>query len=81
MTPTTRAGRPSPSTPSTGDPASRVTPLARAKGAQVGVRYAGLRGLETDLGLWRLDLASELLVMDDAGTTEATRPSRRWGIK
>jgi outer membrane receptor protein involved in Fe transport len=31
--------------------------------------------------LWMLDLASELLFVGDAGTTEATRPSRRTGFE
>ena len=36
---------------------------------------------ETALALWRLDLDSELLFVGDAGTTEASRPSRRTGIE
>ena len=31
--------------------------------------------------MWQLDLASELLFVGDAGTTEAGRPSRRKGIE
>jgi outer membrane receptor protein involved in Fe transport len=31
--------------------------------------------------LWALDMASELLFVGDAGTTEASRPSRRSGVE
>ena len=37
--------------------------------------------LQTSLALWRLDLASELVFAGDAGTTEASFPSRRSGIE
>ena len=59
----------------------RVTPLVRAKGYEVGMRSAPLPGLQTTLALWRLDIASELLFVGDAGTTEASRPSRRQGVE
>ncbi len=67
--------------PGSGDPVDRVTPLARAKGAELGARFVPMRGIETDVALWRLDLDSELLFIGDAGTTEASRPSRRWGVE
>jgi outer membrane receptor protein involved in Fe transport len=58
-----------------------VTPLVRAKGAEFGARTAIVPGLQSSLSLWRLDLASELLFIGDAGTTEASRPSRRTGVE
>jgi hypothetical protein len=67
--------------PKTGEAVDRVTPLARARGAEVGLRAVPFPGLETDVALWRLDLDSELLFVGDAGTTEASRPSRRWGVE
>jgi outer membrane receptor protein involved in Fe transport len=67
--------------PATGAPASRVTPLVRAIGAELGVRAAPFKGFQTSVALWRLDLASELIFVGDAGTTEASRPSRRQGIE
>ena len=66
------------------DPATaavRVTPLVRAKGYEAGIRSAIVPGLQSTLSLWRLDLDSELLFVGDAGTTEASRPSRRSGIE
>src|SRR5262249_21163677 len=67
--------------PSTGDPAQRVTPLARAKAAEIGVRSLPLPGWQTTVALWGLDIASELVFVGDAGTTEASRPSRRYGVE
>jgi hypothetical protein len=67
--------------PITGEPAERVTPLARARGAEVGLRSVRLRGLQTTLSLWRLDLASELLYVGDIGTTTATPPTSRYGVE
>ncbi|MGE3578267.1 MAG: TonB-dependent receptor [Vicinamibacterales bacterium] len=67
--------------PKTGDPADPVTPLVRARGAEVGVRTVAVRGLQSTVSVWYLGLASELLFVGDAGTTEAGRPSRRMGIE
>ena len=67
--------------PSTEDPAQRVTPLARAKAAEVGVRSLPLPGWQTTVALWGLAIDSELIFVGDAGTTEASRPSRRYGIE
>ena len=67
--------------PATGAAADPVTPLVRAKGAEVGVRTVAIPHLQTSLTAWTLSLASELLFVGDAGTTEASRPSRRYGIE
>jgi outer membrane receptor protein involved in Fe transport len=67
--------------PRTGDSVSRVDPIVRAKGAEVGVRMVAARRFHATLALWGLDLASELLFVGDAGTTEASRPSRRLGFE
>jgi TonB dependent receptor/Carboxypeptidase regulatory-like domain/TonB-dependent Receptor Plug Domain len=67
--------------PTTGEPASRVTPLARARGAEVGLRTVLIPHVQTTVTLWRLDLDSELIFVGDAGTTEAGRPSRRYGVE
>jgi hypothetical protein len=67
--------------PVTGDPVDRVTPLARARGAEVGLRTVKLRGVQTTVALWALGLDSELLFIGDAGTTEASAPTRRYGIE
>ena len=67
--------------PSSGEPVERVTPLVRARGAEVGVRTVRVRGLQSTVALWYLGLDSELLFVGDAGTTEAGRPSRRVGVE
>jgi hypothetical protein len=67
--------------PSTLEPVQKVDPLVRATGAEVGLRSAAIPGMETSLSLWGLDLASELLFVGDAGTTEPSRPSRRLGFE
>jgi outer membrane receptor protein involved in Fe transport len=40
-----------------------------------------VRGLQSTLAVWWLDIDSELLFVGDAGSTEASRPSRRYGIE
>ena len=67
--------------PKTGAPVDKVTPLVRSKGLELGVRMSFIPGLQTSLSLYRLDFASELLFVGDAGTTEAGRPSRRTGFE
>ena len=67
--------------PLTGEPVDRVTPLVRARGAELGVRTVRLRGLQSTLSLWYLGIDSELVFVGDAGTTEPGRPSRRVGVE
>jgi len=67
--------------PKTGDPADRISPLVRSKGAEVGVRTEIVKGLQTSLSFYRLDFDSELIFAGDAGTTFAGRPSRRVGFE
>jgi hypothetical protein len=67
--------------PVSGDPVNRVTPLVRAKGAEVGLRTVAIPGLQSTVALWYLGLDSELLFVGDAGTTEPGRPSRRVGFE
>jgi outer membrane receptor protein involved in Fe transport len=55
--------------------------LVQTQGAEVGVRSAWLPGLHSTLAFWWLDIDSELLFVGDAGVTEASRPSRRYGIE
>ena len=64
-----------------GELVDRVTPLVRARGAEVGLRTVQVRGLQSTVALWYLGLDSELVFVGDAGTTEAGRPSRRVGLE
>lgn len=68
--------------PSNGvDPIDPVDPLVRSKGAEIGARYFWNEKSNTSIALWSLDLDSELLFVGDAGNTEATRPSGRYGVE
>ena len=67
--------------PATGEPAQRVDPLVRTRGAEIGIRTMAIPRLQSTLALWRLDIASELVFVGDAGGTEAGRPSRRMGLE
>lgn len=67
--------------PQSADPVSRVTPLVRSTGYEAGIRTAIVPNLHASLALFRLDLASELLFVGDAGTTIASRPSKREGFE
>jgi hypothetical protein len=64
-----------------GTAADRVTPLVRAKGAELGVRTVAIPHLQSTLSVWTLNLASELVFNGDVGATEPSRPSHREGIE
>jgi hydrogenase/urease accessory protein HupE len=67
--------------PVTGAPVDRADPLVQTYGAEIGVRTVAVEGLQSTLSFWWLDIDSELLFVGDAGATEATRPSRRYGVE
>jgi outer membrane receptor protein involved in Fe transport len=58
-----------------------VDPLVRSKGAELGLRTEFVPGLQSSLSLWALKLDSELLFVGDAGETEPSRASRRYGVE
>lgn len=66
--------------PVSGDPAARVDPLVRSRGAEIGIRAAPVQGLRSTLTVWGLELDSELLFVGDAGATEPSATSRRSGV-
>ncbi|WP_425601373.1 TonB-dependent receptor [Bradyrhizobium ontarionense] len=55
--------------------------LVRTKGAEVGVRTRIIPGLDSSLSFFMLNQDSEILFSGDAGDTEASRPSRRYGFE
>ncbi|MGQ1309254.1 TonB-dependent receptor [Acinetobacter baumannii] len=63
------------------EPIQSVSPLVRTKNAELGIRGEWISNLTTTLAFWQLDSDSELVFVGDAGTTEASRPSRRQGIE
>ncbi|MFC0676618.1 TonB-dependent receptor [Lysobacter korlensis] len=58
-----------------------VDPLVESVGAELGARLFFSERFHATVALWALRLDSELLFVGDAGTTEASRPSRREGIE
>jgi outer membrane receptor protein involved in Fe transport len=62
-------------------PLSRVPVLVRARGAEIGAATRAIPNLDSRLALFALTLGSEILFVGDAGTTEASRPSRRLGVE
>ncbi|CAB1275075.1 TonB-dependent receptor [Candidatus Nitrosacidococcus tergens] len=58
-----------------------ITPLARSKGAEVGVRSSWLPKLTTTVSLWYLNLDSELVFDGDEGTNEPSGESNRYGVE
>ncbi|MEJ2273660.1 MAG: TonB-dependent receptor [Woeseiaceae bacterium] len=67
--------------PATGLPADKVDALVASTGAELGFRTLWQNRLNLSLSLWYLELDSELLFVGDAGNTESSRPSRRYGIE
>ncbi|MBP7140487.1 MAG: TonB-dependent receptor plug domain-containing protein [Opitutaceae bacterium] len=59
----------------------RVTPLVRSRGLEWGLRTSKVSGLTHSLALWALDLDSELVFVGDAGGTEPTGRTRRYGVE
>ena len=67
--------------PTTLAPVTAAPALVRSKGSELGVRTEWIPNLQSSLALWKLNLGSELVFVGDAGTTTATRPSRRNGVE
>ncbi|MDB4980897.1 MAG: hypothetical protein JWM82_1649 [Myxococcales bacterium] len=58
-----------------------VTPLARAKGEELGSRARLFNRWDLAAALWQLDLASETVWSGDEGTTSVSAPTRRRGVE
>lgn len=67
--------------PVTGEDATPVDPLVQSAGAEIGYRLFVNNRLNLSASLWYLELDSELLFVGDAGNTEVSRPSRRYGLE
>lgn len=67
--------------PVSGDAVTPVDPLVRSRGAEFGLRNTLVPGLVSTLALWGLQLDSELVFVGDAGTTEPSGKSQRYGIE
>jgi outer membrane cobalamin receptor len=67
--------------PLSGDAVAPVSPLVRSRGAEIGMRSQYVQGLNTTLAVWWLQMDSELVFVGDAGTTEPTGKSERYGVE
>ena len=67
--------------PASGAPADPVTPLVQSRGAEIGLRTSVVEGLQSTVAVWWLELDSELLFVGDAGSTEPSGASRRFGVE
>jgi outer membrane receptor protein involved in Fe transport len=67
--------------PLTGEPTSKVSPLVRAEGIDIGMRTAAIPHLQSELTFWALDLASELVFDGDHGITTPSYASHRYGLE
>ncbi len=69
------------------DPVDGVTPVQRApalvktRGFELGLKSEWIPAWKTSVALWHLDIDSELVFLGDAGTTQASRASRRYGLE
>ncbi|MGQ0621656.1 MAG: TonB-dependent receptor [Panacagrimonas sp.] len=66
------------------DPGARpepVDPLVKARGAEIGVNSAIIPKLQLTASLWQLDFDSELVYIGDAGNSEASSASDRYGVE
>ncbi len=69
-----------PTTPAPNDGVP-VDPLVQQRGAEIGVRTTAIEGLQSTLSLWYLESDSELLFVGDAGATEPTGATERYGVE
>lgn len=67
--------------PKSGDDVKVAPPLVRVKGSEFGIRTTYIPHLNSSLSFFQLDADSELVFVGDAGTVEASRPSRRLGAE
>jgi hypothetical protein len=66
--------------PATEEAVDPVDPLVPSMGAEVGLRASPAEGWISTLAGWTIELDSELLFVGDAGTTEPSDGSRRFGV-
>lgn len=67
--------------PITGEPANKVDLLVKSEGAEIGLRFADEQKFNISAALWWLTLDSELLFVGDAGNTEPSDASKRYGLE
>ena len=67
--------------PISGEQADKVDPLVDSLGYEIGLRGFWSERFNTSIALWSLSLDEELLFVGDAGNTETSRESERYGVE
>ncbi len=67
--------------PISGEHADKVDPLVDSLGYEIGLRGFWSERFNTSIALWSLSLDEELLFVGDAGNTETSRESERYGVE
>ena len=67
--------------PVTGEDTDKVDLLVRSNGGEFGVKYYDRDFINFSAALWYLQLDSELMFVGDAGNTESSRASERYGAE
>ncbi|WP_286235388.1 TonB-dependent receptor [Thalassotalea sediminis] len=67
--------------PLSGDAAEKVDLLVQGQGAEFGIRVADYENYNASFSLWWLENDSELVFVGDAGNTEPSRASKRYGAE
>ncbi|MEZ5938471.1 MAG: TonB-dependent receptor [Hyphomonadaceae bacterium] len=67
--------------PVTGDPVDPSDVFVRSKGGEIGVRYQPSSTFNISLAVFNLDSDSELIFVGDAGTSEPSGATRRYGTE
>jgi hypothetical protein len=62
-------------------PTTPVSPIARSRGAEVGMKTQAIPYLTSTVAVWYLHLASELFFEPDALISSPRGPSERWGVE
>ncbi len=67
--------------PVTGDPVDPATLFAESRGGEVGLRWEPASTFNLSAAIFTLDFDSELIYVGDAGISEPSDPTRRYGME
>jgi hypothetical protein len=67
--------------PNTGDPTDPIKVFVESKGGEIGLRYQPSSTFNVALSAFQLELDSELIFVGDAGTSEPSSPTKRYGAE
>jgi outer membrane receptor protein involved in Fe transport len=67
--------------PVTGDPVDPATLFAESRGGEIGARWEPSSSFNISTSIFALDFDSELIYVGDAGVSEPSDPTQRYGIE